>query len=383
MLALAAVCATTACDDKKAEAEEIPESIRGSYGRDDTDAFFDTLGLEVDKDVLRYSEMRVKIISGKMVGSTYQVDEAEVTWARQDEPPKKCKGTLARQGERLLISMFKQDADETCESSLKGEWKAWAPTTKFPEPMLGTFGTSSLYGGFTTISVTPEAITFTDGEAITIDQGVAFEGRDDYVLVRKGKWPNVECKGSVSMVEGNIRINLDPIDEDAPRPCPRFTFEPWTINAANLPKKSVDNGKVRLDVDGKTLKLSTLDEQGLRCEQKILRSGTRSSTDSGRDRIPVGAGEVLVLERKAPTAGTDGCDERLRNLASNRCEELFGAPCEGQLLEDFHGSGAVGLRCPTHVIIGDATTHGRKIALLPQSIPNVVCFEMSGDFQGG
>ena len=99
-------------------------------------------------DTLRYSELTVKIIAGKeLANGSYQVDEAELRWAKDagSKEPKKCKGTIDRHGSRLLLTLFKMGSDSKCESSLDGDWEAWSLVDAIPESMAGSYGRKDPY----------------------------------------------------------------------------------------------------------------------------------------------------------------------------------------------------------------------------------------------
>lgn len=381
----AGLLAVLGCKKDSAHAEPIPEDIRGAYGRQVEDAWLPTLGLEVDVDTLRYSEMTVRIISGAPRGNDYQIDQAEVTWTKVDKPPKLCKGTLARQRNRLLLSLFEIDADEKCEPILDGDWSAWTPRTTFSESMQGTFGSQSLYSAFENLVVTKERIEVPELDALQIEEAVVFVGREDQLIVRRARFGDAVCRGEVRVEEDRLGGTLQPLPTEDPDAdsghCPRLFGTRWSVTTSALPTKPLSNGKVRIEIEGDKLTLTTTDEQNLRCEQTILRTGTRSPTEVGRDPIPVGGGQVLLLSPAKPSSGIEACQGRLENLAAAQCEEYFGAPCAPSSLDALRSGHGSELSCPTHVVIGDPTTSGRKVALLPSSIPNAVCFEMVGDFE--
>jgi hypothetical protein len=384
-------------------AVQIPEALRGAYGRSDEDAFFDTLGLEVDVDTLRFSELRLTVKTGKVVGAdSLQVTEAELTWAKDDKP-QSCKGTIARQGNRLLLSLFRMESDSPCDSALAGEWSAWAPVTEIPAGLRGVYGRGDVYASAEGVRIDDKAITLAGAESgLELVEGVAYEGRDDHLVVRKARWLDAECRGPISvtedslsgmlaLVEGAEKPEPPPADTDeeafegrlgAGDGCPMISGERWTIDAKALPKAPVDNGKVKIEIRGETVMTSTLDEQGLRCEQAILRTAERKMSQSGSDGIPVMGGTVVVLTPAAPKSGGDGCVARLKNLAANECESMFGMPCDPSLLRGVADEELI-VQCPTHLVIGEPDSNGRKIAVLPPSVMNAVCFEMTGHFQGG
>ena len=382
------------------EAVSIPDSMRGAYGRTDDDAFFDTLGLEVDVDTLRFSQLRLTVTSGKVVGAdSLQVTEAELTWAKDDKPPRKCKGSIARQGDRLLVSLFRVESDSPCDSALAGDWTAWAPVTEIPEGLRGVYGRGDVYASAEGVRIDAKSIAIAGAETgLDLVEGVAYEGRDDHLVVRKATYHGAQCRGAITVKEDELSGKLDVVEgtaptEPPPEPegeeafagwlgdgdgCPPLFGKRWSIDRNTLPKAAVTNDKVKIEIRGETVMTTTTDEQGLRCEQAILRTAERKMSESGRDGIPVMGGTVVVLTPAKPKAGIDGCLARMRNLAAAECERLMGMPCEPHMLalEDPV------VDCPTHLVIGERERAGRKIAVLPQTVTSAVCFEMTGHFDG-
>lgn len=161
------------CDaEKEGGSATIPESLRGAYGRTDADAFFPTLGLEVDVDTLRISELTLKIKAGKEVGTdTFQIEEAELRWANASKEPETCKGTIARHGTRLLLTLFKTDREAKCDSALVGDWEAWAPVESIPESLAGSYGRKDPYARAEGLKLDGTSIELTGrGNAIELEQ---------------------------------------------------------------------------------------------------------------------------------------------------------------------------------------------------------------------
>lgn len=399
MLSLLAALVLLGCNGD-AEAVAIPESLRGAYGRTDEDAFHGTLGLEVDVDTLRFSEMRLTVKSGKVVnGDSLQVTEAELSWARDDREPRKCKGTIARQRERLLVSLFRVDSDAPCDNVLAGDWSAWAPVTEIPAALHGVYGRGDVYASLEGVRIDAKTIAVTGSLAkLELQEGVAYEGRDDHLVVRKAIHQGAQCRGSITVKEDQLSGELERIEgtepaEPTPAPeddesfgdrfegdgCPPLLGKRWSIDRNALPNAPVTNGKVKVEIRGETVMTTTLDEQGLRCEQAILRTAERKMSESGRDGIPVMGGTVVLLTPSKPKAGVEGCAARLRNLAAAECERLMGMPCDPHMLAVDDPV----VECPTHLVIGEPQAAGRKIAVLPQTVTSAVCFEMTGHFTGG
>ena len=374
----ALLCAPLGCDDTKGESSPIPEALRGAYGRADTDAFLPTLGLEVDVDTLRYSELTVKIIAGKTLpNGAYQVDEAELRWAKDsgDKEPKKCKGTIDRHGTRLLLTLFKMDSDSKCESSLEGDWEAWSLVDAVPESMAGSYGRKDPYAVAEGLRLQgKELVPTASGDTLKLDEAVMFDSKPTHLVVRKGTFGATTCTGSIDLREEQLSGQLEPTGDTGPY-CPSVFGERWTIDTRAVPKGALSNGTVSVEVRGETVLLKTLDEQNLKCEQAILRTANRTVARSGRDGIPVMGGQVLVLHEAKPTAGASACADRLGGLAQAQCEEYLGVPCdEGMLSAAAHTADDV--QCPTHIIIGDTEGGKRKVALLPHSLENAVCWEL-------
>jgi hypothetical protein len=368
-----------ACDDKTDAAAPLPDALRGAYGRTEADAFLPTLGLEVDVDTLRYSELTVKIVSGKeLPNGSYQIDEAELRWAKDADTndPKKCKGTLDRHGTRLLLTMFKMDSDSKCETSLEGDWDAWSLVDAVPESIAGSYGSKGPYAVAEGLRLEgKQIIPMGSPRIVELEEAVMFESKPKQLIVRKGMYAETVCRGSVTLTEeGRLQGSLEPVEGTGPF-CPAIFGDRWSIETAQIPKGALSNGKVSVEVRGETVLLKTLDEQNLKCEQAILRTANRNVADSGRDGIPVMGGQVLVLHPAKPTSGASACADRLGGLAAAQCEDYLGVPCDAALL-DATAHTADEVACPTHIIIGDTEGGKRKLALLPKSLENSVCWEL-------
>lgn len=376
---VALLLSTPACDDKATGAAPIPTALRGAYGRTDADAFLPTLGLEVDVDTLRYSELTVKIIAGKeLPNGSYQIDEAEARWPKDagSSDPKKCKGTLDRHGTRLLLTMFKLNSDSKCEPSLQGDWDAWSLVDAVPESMAGSYGRKDPYAIAEGVRLEGKQIIPTgSAQVVQLEEAVMFESKDDQLIVRKGAFGETVCTGSITLSEeGLLQGHLEPIAGTGPF-CPAIFGNRWSVDTAQTPKGALSNGTVSIEVRGETVLLKTLDEQNLKCEQAILRTANRNVTDSGRDGIPVMGGQVLVLSAAKPKSGASACADRLGGLAQAQCEDYLGIPCDAAMLSATAHT-AEEVQCPSHIVIGDTEGGKRKFALLPKSLENSVCWEL-------
>ncbi len=368
---------TPACDRDGEAAAPIPAPLRGAYGRDVADAYFPTLGLEVDVDTLRFSELTVKIVAGKeLPNGSYQVDEAQLRWAKDagTKDPKKCKGTIDRHGTRLLLTLFKTDGEGKCEVSLEGDWEAWSLVDGVPPSMAGSYGRPDPYAAAEGVRLEGKQLVPTGAnEVLVLDEVVKFASETDRIILRKGSFAETSCRGSIEVHEGQLRGTLEPFGDGSL--CPTLFGHRWSNDTSTLPKGTLSNGKVTLEIREGTAVLRTVDEQRLECEQAVLRIAQRSVTKSGRDGIPVLGGKVLVLEDAKPTSGSSACADRLGGLATAQCEAYLGVPCDDAMLGSV-AHAAQDVTCPTHIILGDSEGGGRKVALLPQSLENAVCWEL-------
>jgi hypothetical protein len=354
------------CDDPVPQAIAIPPEVHGTYGRDATDLELGTLGMEIDGEAIRFSEMTITVTDGKMVGDTFQISRAEVRWKKDEgeKLPKECKGTLARQGARLLLTLFKKDSDDACESVLKGDWTEWHTTAEFPEVIRGVYGSDDPYTTDEPVEVRATDVKLPYGEApLVLKQAVQFADRETELIVREASVGGLACKGTLEVKDDVLSAALGD--------CPPLQGKRWKVGASAVPEGTMSNGRatVTFSRDGVTI----TSEGGTKCTQKILRTGQRPTTDAGRDRIPVPGGQVLLLSASAAEGGA-ACSARMKNLYQAECRERLGAPCPDDELP------VTEVQCPTHLVVGDASTKGRKMALLPDDLATVACFDMTGDF---
>jgi hypothetical protein len=371
----------TACDKGDAgKNDELPQGLRGNYGQKAEQAQLPTIGLEVDAHALRIGELTVTILQGKAdAGGDSQVDKAEARWEKTDKA-KLCKGTVSRQGDVLLVKLFQEDSDEHCEATLEGEWKAWTRTEALPERMLGTFGADARrFDADIGVRVEPKRIAFTDGgQEVAVSEVVQWVGKPDQAIVRDATFGGYKCAGSLVRGDESLEVTLAPIPGSPEGAvCPHGKGVRWTTDAAHLPKKKTSNGKVDIEPSGEKLVLVAKDI-GLRCEQAVLRTSTRTVTESQSDGLGVPGGALLVLEPAQPTGGTEACRQRLRNVAQTECTEQTGAPCSPDELQAYADEA---LQCPRQIAIGEPSGGGHKAALMPQAPTLLACWDMTGQFK--
>lgn len=375
---LVVAASMVACSEPAAPAPEaLGERFAGAWGQNEKHAAMNTVGLELAGTTLRFGELTITITRGAMTGpDDYRVDEAEAAWVKDTKPPKKCTGTLARQGNVLLVKLFREGSDTRCESVLDGEWRSWTMGKQLPETLLGVYGSDARDAGADIgLRLSSGTIGFTDGgHELVLDEVLVWADKPDLVHVRKGTYGDVTCSGTITRADGLLTLTLAAADggpEGAS--CPSGRGKLWTVDRKYLPTAAIDNGKVTVSVDGDKLTLRSKD--GMVCTQQVLQTAARSTSGSSWDGIPVTGGAVLVLHAAVPEAGGASCIDKLRTLATELCVDPDDPRCfEARLASDE------AIACPRQVIIGDLVPGGRKAAVLPAGMQNLACWDMTGMF---
>lgn len=382
VIALALVMQATlsaGCGDQAAatSAADLPARLVGAYGQNEAHAKLATAGLELAGTTLKFGELTVTIKQGAATGADdYRVDAAEAVWAKDTKPPKACKGTISRQGNVLLVKLFKEGTDARCESVLDGEWRAWTLTDTLPEGLRGVYG-GDARGEEADIGLrlAEKSIGFTDGgDAVAVQEVLTWVDKPTSALLRRSTFRDFGCVGSITRTDEELALSLTPV-EGAPEGsvCPSGRGSRWSVDPKHLPPGTLDNGHVSLTAAGERLTL--VDRQGLKCTQAILHTAARSVTGSAYDGIPVTGGAVLVLEHAVPEAGADTCLSRLRNVSTNLCAEYDLDRCA-----QAQAAVEQPVVCPRQIVIGDPTQGGFKAAMLPATITNLTCWDMTGIF---
>lgn len=380
---LTLVCCADLLGCKPAQAEPIPEALRGAFGRTAQDMLHGTNGLEIGADMLTLSEMTIAIKEGKVVGDDYQVDLAEVRWKKDgDKIPAKCKGTIARDDERLFLRLFALHGDEPCESILEGDWNAWSQVTTFPKPLQGWFGSAWAYSRSSGVRVLDNTAVSTSGGMLELTKGLVWDGHADEIVVTESNFGDAICRGAITVDNDRIRSVLTPVDEGTD--CPDFVHgERWRVENNRLPQAPLSNGKLTIAMLGDEVRIEAKEGAKVNCTQRVVRTKSRGSMDRAHDNIPVLSGAVLALEQAEIEGDVQACRDALKRLDAVVCEQYRGGPCnEAMLAEIAEGAEAAQMLCPSHIVIGDPEPNGRRVALLPTDDPtNHVCFQTTARFQ--
>jgi hypothetical protein len=385
--------------------ELIPAEIQGIYGRTTDDA----PGMTVSGTGLSLGEMQFTIHQGKMEGSTVRIERATLKWAKLDEP-KTCNGTLSRQGDQLLLTLYDSNKDGAkCESMLDAKWLRWEPLDTLPELIRGRYGALLVEENGMRLDI--EGV-HAEMQVETIRELPGSNDERVEVLITAAKVvgdaldfneppETVECTGTMKLAEGRMDTDfwvpaplvLTPGSEDAKDPAKQAKFAAneehcnrwdgsafkWEVRMDNLPKQPIKFGALSLTV---TPKQVVLDSPHLRCEQELWRTESVDS-QAGWAGVQVG-GERMTLSRAEPKQVSDECKLKLRIW----CEQQEGGdptnidpasePAE-------HIAACIDFTqqqlCPESITVRAISDVRWKVHVEPPSFNAIACVDPTGDFQ--
>jgi hypothetical protein len=384
--------------------ELIPADIQGIYGRTTEDA----PGMTVSGSGLSLGEMQLTIHQGKMEGSTVRIERATLKWAKLDDP-KTCNGTLSRQGDQLLMTLYDSNKDgDKCESMLDAKWLRWEPLDKLPELIRGRYGALLVEenGMRLDIEWVHAAMKV---ETIRELPGSNDERVEVLITAAKvisanldGKEETFECTGTMKFADGRMDTDfwvpapLVPVpgSEEAKDPerqaqhaaneehCNRWdgiAFK-WEAKLDNLPKQPIKFGELSLAV---TQKQVVLDSPHLRCEQELWRTETVES-HAGWDGVQVG-GERMTLSRAEPKKVSDECKLKLRIW----CEVQEGGADPGSIDPASEPAEFIAAcmdftqqqLCPESITVRAISDVRYKVHVEPASFNAIACVDPTGEFQ--
>jgi hypothetical protein len=385
--------------------ELIPADIQGIYGRMVEDA----PGMTVSATGLSHGEMQLTIHQGKMEGSTVRIERASLKWAKLDEP-KTCNGTLSRQGDQLLMTLYDSNKDgDKCESMLDAKWLRWEPLDKLPELLRGRYGALLVEEHGMRLDV--EGVR-AEMRAETIRELPGSNDERAEVLITAAKVvgdafdfneppETVECTGTIKLADGRMDTDFwvpaplvpKPGSDEAKDParqaklaaneehCDRWdgTAFKWDVSLDKLPKQPIKFGELSLAI---TQQQVVLDSPHLRCEQELWRTETVES-QAGWAGVQVG-GERMTLSRAEPKLVSDECKLKLRIW----CELQMGgdpaaidpasAPAEhiASCIADTQRQ-----LCPESVTVRALSDVRYKVHVEPPDFNAIACVDPTGEFQ--
>jgi hypothetical protein len=382
--------------------ELIPAEIQGIYGRMVEDA----PGMTVSGTGLTHGEMQLTIHQGKMEGSTVRIERATLQWTKLE--PKTCNGTLSRQGDQLLMTLYDSNKDgDKCESILDAKWQRWEPLDKLPELIRGRYGALLVEEDGMRLDV---EWVHAEMEVKTIRElpGSNDERAEVLITAAKvttadfGEEPEIfECTGTMKLAEGRmdtdfwVPANLVPVpgsdeakdpaqqaelamNEDA---CDRWdgTAFKWDVSLERLPKQPIKFGELSIAI---TQQQVVLDSPHLRCEQELWRTETVDS-QAGWQGVQVG-GERMTLSRAEPKLVSDACKLKLRIW----CElQMGGDPGDIDPASEpaEHISACIDEAnrqlCPESITVRALSDTRYKVHVEPPNFNAIACVDPTGEFQ--
>lgn len=378
--------------------EIIPADIQGIYGRTADDA----PGMQVSASGLQFNQMKLTIHAGAMEGDTVRVERATLQWEKLE--PKTCNGTIARQGERLLLSLYEVDgAKDRCESTLDAAWSRWELLDSLPEQIRGRYGSlliepdgMRLDLDWVSTSMKTSTIYALPGSN---DERADLLIRDAKVVDATGILGDFECSGTMKLEDGTLTTHFwvperlvpeigseqdkDPAVQaklaDNKEACERWdgSATKWTVDLAKLPKAEIRKADVSLTIaEGQAI----FDSPDLRCELPLWRT---ESVPSDARFDPAAGGERMTLAKAEPKHISDACKLKLRIWCERQIGNDVGSidaqaePSEevGDCVEDQTRD-----LCPDDIHIRAISNVRYKLGAGPDSFNEIACVDTSGDF---
>lgn len=384
--------------------ELIPAEIQGIYGRTPNDA----PGLVVSAAGLELPQMKLTIHAGKMEGSTVRVERATLKWDKLDA--KTCNGTISRQGDRLLMSLYDSNNTEAkCESTLDAAWSRWEPLDELPPVIQGRYGALLVEAKGMRLDLEWAHAQF---QATTIRELPGSNDERTELLVADAKISDedadgvaheFECSGTMTLADGRLTTDfwvparLVPVagSEQAKDPELQAQHEAnevacdnwdggaikWEASLERLPKQTIASATLSLSISADQV---VLDSPDLRCEQALWRTESVNA-QAGWSGGQAG-GERMTLAKAAPTRVSDDCKLKLRIW----CETQEGgdpttidadaAPAEHiAACMDFTEHDL----CPQSITVRAISDVRYKVSVEPASFNAIACVDPTGEFSLG
>lgn len=398
--ALAVLCLAACKQDDEVPSTEplelIPAELQGVYGRTDADA----PGMKVGASGLEFQQMKLVIHAGAMEGDTVRVERATLQWEKLE--PKTCNGTIARQGDRLLLSLYKLDnPQERCESMYDAAWSRWQPLTELPEPIRGRYGVLLLEPqgmrldlDWVSTSMQISGLYQLPG---TNDERVELLIHEAKLVDSTGVVGNFECSGTMKLDEGKLTTTFSvpprlvpEIGSEADKDealqakltenreiCARWsgTATKWTTDLAKLPKAKLAKGEVSITIAPTEVGFEAPE---LACKLPLWRTESVPSDayfepDAGAERMTLGKAEPTRVGELCKLNLTVWCERSIKDLVetglADHDEALAG--CIEDQTRDL---------CPDMLSLRALSDVRYKLFAGPASFNEIACVDTTGDF---
>jgi hypothetical protein len=338
-----------------------------------------------------------------MEGSTVRVERATLAWKKLE--PKTCNGTISRQGDQLLMTLYDSNKDgDKCESTLDAKWLRWEPLGELPELIRGRYGS---------LLVEPKGMRLDiefvhaemQAEVIRELPGSNDERAEVLITAAKvvsdldGEPQTFECTGTMTLAEGRMETDFwvpapliptpgTPEAEDPAKQaqlaaneenCDRWdgTAYKWEAKLDKLPKRPIASGDLSLAI---TQQQVVLDSPHLRCEQELWRTETVESR-AGWSEAQFG-GEMMTVANAEPKRVSDECKLKLRIF----CEQQEGDPSniDPSAPPAEHIAACMDYTqrqlCPETITVRAISDTRFKVHVEPEVLNRVACVDLTGDF---
>lgn len=381
--------------------ELIPAEIQGIYGRTPNDA----PGLVVSASGIELPQMKLTIHAGKMEGSTVRVERATLKWDKLDA--KTCNGTISRQGDRLLMTLYdSKNTEAKCESTLDAAWSRWESLDELPAMIQGRYGALLIEAKGMHLDLDWTHAQF---DATTIRELPGSNDERAKLLIADAKIRDededgvqheFECSGTMTLADGRLSTNFWVPDRLVPAPGSEQAKDPelsakhaanqracdnwdgsalkWEVSLDRLPKQAISSGPLSLSI---TADQVVLDSPDLRCEQALWR--TESVDARGGWSASQAGGERMTLAKAAPISVSDDCKLKLRIW----CEVQEGGDpttIDAKAEPAEHIAACMDFTqhelCPQSITVRAISDTRHKVSVDPPSFNAIACVDPTGEF---
>jgi hypothetical protein len=378
--------------------EIIPVDIQGTYGRTAEDA----PGMQVSATGFEFDQMKLTIHAGAMEGDTVRVERATLAWQKAE--PKTCTGTIARQGDRLLVNLYQVDgAKDRCEATLDAPWSRWETVDSLPNLVRGRYGSLLVEADGMRLDIDWVRTSMKASGIYTLpgtnDERAELLIRDAQFVDETGVIGNFECTGTVKFEEGRLTTNFwvprrlvpeagSEQDKDEAvqakltanrEACERWngSADKWTVDLAKLPKAAIRKGNVSLAIRDNQ---AVFESPDLGCELPLWRT---ESVPSDAFHDPAAGSELMTLGKAEPKHVGDACKLKLRiwceRQAGNDVDAIKVDSTPDEVVGDCIDDQTRDL-CPDQIYVRAVSDVRYKLGAGPDSFNEIACVDTSGDF---
>jgi hypothetical protein len=374
--------------------ELIPAELHGVYGRTPQD----TPGLTVNATGIEFGDLKFTIHEGKLEGDTVRIERATLQWQKLE--PKTCSGTVSRQGDQLLFTLYEVGGGQkNCDSLLEAAWFAWEPLTELPAALQGRYNVLTIAANQLKVELGWFEATMRTDKIYRLhgsnDVRVELLVDDGKILAVQEDGTSVEttCTGTIKLDEGWLSTEFWVPKQFQPKPdeadqavLDKFaaherTCTDWegraqkfVVDLARLPKAPISKDQTSLTIAKDKVVLASPD---MRCEQELWQ------TESVSASYGILGGERMTLGNAEPTAVSKDCAIKQRIWCERDVgNETVGLDTASEPADNvqFCLDELERLMCPDTILVQPVSDIRSKLAIEPALIYEVGCLDLTGDF---